>query len=103
MSEPRGGRDTSLTEPPVGERPASGRIRPRSQKALAPHGGTRTGTRPPDVITMDTTVEDPETFRAVLADLIAEANRNGVAVGGGWEVDPSRSERAWDVEIARLE
>jgi hypothetical protein len=41
-------------------------------------------------------------FQEGLQQLVVEADSNGVDVRGGWPVEGSDGERAWDIEITRV-
>ena len=54
----------------------------------------------PDADVRPITTEDGS--QEGLQQLVAEADSNGVDVRGGWPVERSDGERAWDIEITRV-
>jgi hypothetical protein len=47
-------------------------------------------------------VTSEEAFREALRQLVIEADSNGVDVRGGWPVERSDAERAWELEITEI-
>jgi len=43
-----------------------------------------------------------EGFREALRTIVTEADRNDVDVRGGWPIERSDGERAWDIEVTRV-
>ena len=48
-------------------------------------------------------VTDETTFETLLGELLRTAHENGIAVGGGWDVDGDDGHPDWDVVVTVVE